>query len=136
MILGLGTDIIEVARIAGIYAHFAEKFPERVLHEKEYVEFEALPKQEHAHFLAKRFSAKEAIAKAIGTGIGEMVAFGDIRIGHDDRGKPLVELSAAVNARIAALHGVDKIVLKFHLSVSDTSQHAYAVAILECTGND
>jgi holo-[acyl-carrier protein] synthase len=68
--------------------------------------------------LAKRFAAKEAIAKAMGTGIGRHLSFHDIKLSHDINGKPLVEIA-------------DKDDLLIHLSVADENEYAIAYCIIE-----
>ena len=77
-------------------------------------------------FLAKRFAAKEAVAKALGTGIGHGVSFRHIAISHDDRGRPLVQLHEGAAARLAALQACECL-----LSLSDERHYVIAVALLQ-----
>lgn len=111
MIIGIGTDIVEIARIekAGV-----EKLSKKILKPSEIAE---LPKLNAAK-LAKRFAAKEAISKALGTGIGAELAFHDIEISNDELGKPLAKI-------------LTKPQLKVHLSLSDEKSYAVAYALIE-----
>jgi holo-[acyl-carrier protein] synthase len=78
-----------------------------------------------AAWLAKRFATKEAIAKAIGTGIGEAVRLQEIETTHDSRGKPLLQLHGVTLATATGLG-----VTSLHLSVADERTHAVAFVIL------
>jgi holo-[acyl-carrier protein] synthase len=94
-ILGIGNDIIEIERIReGLDAH-GERFLERILTEKE--RKYCLSHQDPTPHLAARFSAKEAIVKAFGVGIGEQIAWKDLEIFNDEKGKPYVAFSSSVN---------------------------------------
>lgn len=86
MIYGIGTDIVQVVRIRESLDRHGERFAERILSENELAEFRA--SAHPARFLARRFAAKEAVAKAFGTGFAGGLTFRDITIGHDDAGKP------------------------------------------------
>jgi len=111
MINGIGTDIVEIARIeaAGV-----EKLAKKILTP---AEISALPKLTAAK-LAKRFAAKEAIAKAFGTGIGAKLACHDIEISNDELGKPKAKIKGRGDLRI-------------YLSLSDEEHYALAFAIIE-----
>ena len=85
MIHGIGTDIVLEKRIAALYKKHGRAFAERVLHPAELPEFEAAARP--TALLAKRFAAKEAAAKAIGTGIRGAVSFRNIGISHNAKGK-------------------------------------------------
>src|SRR5215469_4991200 len=90
MILGVGIDIIEVARIAASLEKFGHRFGERILLQEEsaYCLSHSCP----APFVAARFAAKEAISKAFGTGIGSQLGWRDMEIAHKDSGEPYVIL--------------------------------------------
>jgi len=124
MIYGIGTDIVEVSRIEASLEQFGDVFAQRILHAGELVEFEA--SHIKARFLAKRFAAKEAFAKAIGTGIRGVVSFQNIRVTHDDMGKPLLELSAEIQTLMQ-----EKNIRATHVSVSDEKNLAAAFVVLE-----
>src|SRR5579859_7353292 len=124
MILGVGIDIIEVARIEGSYQRFGERFLNRILHSNE-ISY-CLSHRVPGPFLAARFAAKEAISKAFGTGIGAQLGWHDMEVGRKQSGEPFVilhekgkELFRARNARAVLI------------SLSHTQAHATAVAILE-----
>jgi holo-[acyl-carrier protein] synthase len=124
VIYGVGTDIVQVARVARSLARFGERFAGRVLSETELADFRRNVKP--AHFLARRFAAKEAAVKAMGTGFVDGLRFRHIAVTHDRRGKP--ELSFVGPAlrfmqtnRIAAAH----------LSLADEEDHAIAFVTLE-----
>src|SRR5579872_4592059 len=90
MILGVGIDIIEVARIQASHEKFGERFLNRILHPDEiaYCLSHKLP----APFLAARFAAKEAISKAFGTGIGAQLGWHNMEVGRRESGEPFVIL--------------------------------------------
>jgi holo-[acyl-carrier protein] synthase len=124
MILGVGMDIIEVARIRASHERFGERFLNRILHPAEIAY--CLSHKSPAPFLAARFAAKEAISKAFGTGIGAQLGWHDMEVGRKESGEPFV-----------ILHGGGRELLKQRgaravlISLSHTQNHAAAVAILE-----
>lgn len=124
MILGVGIDLIEVARIQNSYERFGERFLKRILHPGE-ISY-CLTHKNPAPFLAARFAAKEAISKAFGTGIGAQLGWQDMEIGRKESGEPFV-----------ILHGDGQKLLKERnarvvlISLSHTENHATAVAVLE-----
>ncbi len=126
MILGIGNDLIEVHRIQSILqSKRSAKFLQRILTPEE----QHLAKQrqkEMATFVAGRFSAKEAVAKALGYGIGEKLRFIDIEILPDPHGKPTVYIHAEARSRC-----VLRTNFQLHLSISHTARYASAVAIYE-----
>src|SRR5437667_11762089 len=124
MILGLGIDIIEVARIASSFERFGKRFVNRILHPAE-IEY-CLTHKNPAPFLAARFAAKEAISKAFGTGIGAQLGWQDMEIGRKESGEPFVILHGA-GQKLLAMRGGRAVLV----SLSHTQAHASAVAILE-----
>jgi holo-[acyl-carrier protein] synthase len=124
MILGIGIDLIEVARVQASYERFGERFVSRILHPNEisYCLSHRLP----GPFLAARFAAKEAISKAFGTGIGAQLGWQDMEVGKKESGEPFVILHGAGKTLLEARGGQ-----RVHLSLSHTQEHATAVAILE-----
>ncbi|ABV35763.1 Holo-(acyl-carrier-protein) synthase [Shewanella sediminis HAW-EB3] len=131
MIVGLGTDIVEIERIeqkvpqAGDHEALAKcRLAKRVLTESEMAIFVASSKP--GRYLAKRFAAKEAAAKALGTGIGRGVSFQHIEISNDANGAPQVNFSGGAAERLALLSGV-----RGHLSIADEKHYATATVILE-----
>jgi len=92
MILGIGTDIVQITRIEKIYKKFPEQFLEKNYHALEIEEFRKITNaQKQISFLAKRFAGKEAVAKALGTGIGQ-IAFKEIAITNNELGAPVVRI--------------------------------------------
>ncbi|MCW8828764.1 MAG: holo-ACP synthase [Gammaproteobacteria bacterium] len=125
MIFGIGTDIVSIERIrAGLQRH-DERFARRILAEKEWDAFKksACP----AHFLAKRFAAKEAAAKAFGTGFRDGLSLRHIAVVNDHRGKPELCFSERADALREEL-GIGR----HYLSLSDERDYAIAfVTFLE-----
>ena len=124
MILGLGTDIVEVARIASSFLQHGEKFLNRVLLPDEIAY--CLQHRQPAPFIAVRFAAKEAIAKAFGTGIGAQLGWLDIEIFRRESGEPCVVLHGN-GEKLFSERGVKKL----HISLTHTENYAVATAILE-----
>src|ERR1700704_4171024 len=124
MILGIGIDIIEVARIQASYERFGERFLNRILHPNE-IGY-CLSHKAPAPFLAARFAAKEAISKAFGTGIGAQLSWQDMEIAKKESGEPYVILHGGGTKLLEERRG--RVVL---ISISHTQEHATAVAILE-----
>lgn len=89
MIYGIGTDIVRVSRMSASLEEYGERFARRILTEQEYRDFENSVRP--AHYLARRFAAKEAIAKAMGTGFSRGMSLRHVGVGHDAHGKPMVE---------------------------------------------
>ena len=86
MIYGIGTDIVTISRIERLYKKYGITFAERMLSRIELLEFTDASDQ--VNFLAKRFAAKEAFGKAVGTGLRVPVTLRQIGVGHDALGKP------------------------------------------------
>ncbi|MFA6178435.1 MAG: holo-ACP synthase [Candidatus Methylopumilus sp.] len=124
MIYGIGTDIVEVSRIEESLARFGNNFAMRILSEREMQDFTQSNTQ--ARFLAKRFAAKEAFAKALGTGIRAPATFENIGVAHDDLGKPVLDLAPGLQAYLEA-----KGIRFQHLSISDEKMLAAAFVVLE-----
>lgn len=123
-IVGLGTDIAEIARIEAALSRSGDKFAERILAPAEWADYKAHKKPHR--FLAKRFSVKEAAAKALGTGIAQGVTFHDFVIEHDDSGKPELVLSG-----VASEIAIKRSVRYHHVSISDERHYTVATVILE-----
>jgi holo-[acyl-carrier protein] synthase len=124
MILGVGIDIIEVARIAASYEKFGERFVNRILlpNEIAYCRSHKHP----APFLAARFAAKEAISKAFGTGIGAALGWQDMEIRRKESGEPFVVLHGK-GKELFASRGAKQLLV----SLSHTQNYAAATAVLE-----
>ena len=125
MIYGVGTDVVEIARIEQALARFGERFARRILCEPELRRFHGhrLP----ANFLAKRFAAKEAFTKALGTGIHAPANWHGVWVRNLSSGKPVLEFSDALKALLA-----ERGVAGSHVSLTDERGVAMATVILEC----
>lgn len=124
MIHGIGTDIVEVARIEASIAQFGDDFAKRILAESEIESYQN--SQIKARFLAKRFAAKEAFSKALGTGLRAPCTFQNIAVGHDDLGKPILILAAELQVFMQS-----KNITQTHISISDEKNLAAAFVVLE-----
>jgi holo-[acyl-carrier protein] synthase len=124
MIYGIGTDVVEVARIQASIEQFGDTFPKRVLAESEFASY--LASQIKPRFLAKRFAAKEAFAKALGTGLRAPATFQNIAVSHDDLGKPILILAAELQALLQSRN-----ITQTHISISDERNLAAAFVVLE-----
>ncbi len=124
MIVGIGVDIAETSRFEILLARYGERFARRVLTEAERAEF--MRRQQSANYLATRFAAKEAVAKAFGTGIGREFSFQSVQIDKDERGQPRLRFLAA-GERLAAQRGIRNALL----SLSDEKHYVVAMVVLE-----
>lgn len=124
MILGVGMDLVEVARIRDSLARFGDRLLRRILRPDEAAYCRTHP--DPALHVAARFAAKEAVSKAFGTGIGGELGWHDMEVRRLPSGQPILELHAA-GARLAQARGVSRI----HISLTHSVATAAAVAILE-----
>jgi len=124
MIYGVGTDLVDIERVKKILSKNRDGFVKRILSEHEQALF--INKAESAAYFAKRFAAKEAFAKALGTGIGRVVSFQDLTIRNNEDGKPYFIPSEKLRQYL-----VEKNIKQAHLSISDESQSAIAFVVLE-----
>jgi holo-[acyl-carrier protein] synthase len=115
MIKGIGLDVTEIERITVAHDR-SSKFKERILTTQEIKRFEKLSETRQLEFLAGRFAAKEAFAKALGTGIGKSCSFHDIEVLPNEVGKPMLFFK-----------GIE---VKGHISITHTKQFAAAQVIL------
>ena len=123
MIYGIGTDIAAVSRLRGMWERHGERVLDKILAPSELDDFARA--SDKGRFLAKRFAAKEAFSKALGTGVRPPATLPAIAVSHDELGKPIL-----------CFHGqLEKLVknenLKAHLSISDEAEYAVAYVILE-----
>tara|TARA_Y100000992_G_scaffold254015_1_gene186797 strand:- start:1224 stop:1601 length:378 start_codon:yes stop_codon:yes gene_type:complete len=124
MIFGIGTDIVEVERIKNLSS--ISKFAKKILSQNELNFFNSLNKDQKVYFLSKQFAGKEAITKALGTGIGYEASLKNIEILRDEKGKPFFN---AINE--LSVHMSDLGITKTHVSLADESNYAIAMVILE-----
>jgi holo-[acyl-carrier protein] synthase len=101
MIVGIGVDIVEIARVEKMQKKFAERFASRILTADELIEYER--RGRNCSYLALRFAAKEAVAKACGIGIGGELGFQEMQIDNDALGKPVLRFLDAANSLVERL---------------------------------
>lgn len=116
MIKGIGTDIVSIARIAKAAANHEDRFFYRILTPSELLQAEK--RKDKIAYLAKRYAAKEAIAKALGCGVSAALSFQDIEISNLESGAPTAHIAKHPD-------------LKIHLSMSDEKDYAIAFATIE-----
>lgn len=125
MIYGVGTDVVEIERIEKALERFGHRFARRILCDSELKRFAA--HRQPAAYLAKRFAAKEAFTKALGTGIHAPANWHGVWVRNLPSGKPVLEYSDALK-QLLARRGVGP----SHLSLTDERGVAMATVILEC----
>ncbi len=119
-IIGIGVDLVEVDRFSAAVDRHGPRFLQRLFTQREIDACGARHER-----LAARFAAKEAVAKAFGTGIGEAMGFREIEVENDDAGRPRIVLHGTA-AATAAARGVAGI----HVSLSHTAAHAVAQVVI------
>ncbi|MBM3580324.1 MAG: holo-ACP synthase [Alphaproteobacteria bacterium] len=131
MILGIGIDLVSVERIEDLEnkfgGQFREKFLSRIFTKNE-AEF-AEKKSARTIFLATRFAAKEAFAKALGLGIGRGINFLDLEIENDELGKPKIKILNGKSDFVKKHFAVEDFVA--HLSLTDEKKFASAMVVIE-----
>ncbi len=126
ILIGLGTDVIEISRVAGVYERQGERFLHRVFTEEERIY--CLGMKHPEKHLAARFAAKEAVAKAFSTGIGAELGWTSMSVYHGERHEPLVRLDEQGRALLRQVGGTHVLLTLAH---SDTVAIAFA-AIIRC----
>jgi holo-[acyl-carrier protein] synthase len=126
MIVGVGTDIVDVRRIQGSLARFGKRFTDKILCASE---LRLLTDSGRAAYLARQFCAKEAVSKALGTGMRSGVYFRNIEIVRKESGVPLVKLTGKAKSRAEEV-GISDI----YISMSD--ERDYAIAYVIATSDD
>src|SRR5512134_3207486 len=125
MIFGIGTDLIEIERIAAAYARFGERFAQRILGERELERYHARRARSDVRgiaFLATRFAAKEAISKALGLGMRSPMRWRAVEVLNEAGGRPMT----LVHGELADYMQRHRI--KLHISVTDERLMAAAYA--------
>jgi len=124
MIAGIGVDIAETARLSALYERYGERFARRILTD---LEFEQFRQRIHpALFLATRFAAKEAAAKALGTGFDQGVGYKSIEVQNDDNGKPQLSFYRTA-LRLIKERNISNVLV----SLSDEKHYVVAMVIFE-----
>lgn len=130
MIIGIGHDLVSIDRIARVYNRFGDHFLMRSFAEPERQAFACLSQSRRITFLAKRFAAKEAAAKALGTGFRDGILMQQIFVHTNSAGAPVLNMTGAaahrLNTLLPAGHSC-----KLHLSLSDEPPYAAAFVVLE-----
>lgn len=121
MIIGVGTDLIQITRIEALLAKYGDVLKRRLLNDCELAQLSTIPLAKQANFVAKRFAAKESVSKALGVGIGQELGFKDITILNNPAGQPKVQISVRLH-QWANYH--------IHLSLSDDYPVAIAFTVI------
>ena len=124
MITGIGTDVCSIPRIEKTLARFGDRFVKRILTPSERARYART--RDKAGHLAKRFAAKEAFAKAIGTGVHAPFTWQSISLTRDGRGKPGIEPDAAMARHLKKIG-----VTLAHVTLTDDAGVAIAFVVLE-----
>lgn len=122
MIYGIGTDIVETARIQTAIEKYGKRFLDRLYTELEQEYCDSFNDTKYVHYAA-RFAAKESFSKAIGTGLTQGFKFKEISIRNESNGKPVVVLDGNLREKYGYL--------KAHISISHTDNNSLAYIILE-----
>lgn len=128
MIIGMGSDLIDIRRIEKSLERFGERFTGRCFTEIERAKSDR--RRNRAASYAKRFAAKEACSKALGTGLAQGVFWKDMGVVNLPGGKPTMALTGGAAARLAALmpQGLQPVV---HVTITDEYPYAQAFVIIE-----
>ena len=124
MIYGIGTDILRIERIEQLYGKYGQALAERLLSRIELLEWRSVGNK--TNFLAKRFAAKEAFAKAVHTGLRSPVTLHHISIAHDKLGRPEFVVEPPLQEWLCQ-QGIGRV----HLSLSDDNGAVVAFAVAE-----
>jgi holo-[acyl-carrier protein] synthase len=128
VIYGIGTDIVQIARIRAALDRHGDAFAARVLAQGEWGEWQQQASRNQARFLAKRFAAKEAFGKALGIGVSPPASLHAVAVQHDERGRP----GFAYDEMLAAY--MQSNALTALLSLTDEKDYVVAFAVIECRG--
>lgn len=124
MIVGVGVDIVEIARIRSALESTGEAFAKRVLSEVELAEYAT--NADPARLLAKRWAIKEAFGKACGSGVRAPITLHAMSVTHTELGAPQLKLSATAQAWLRERGGT-----RWHISLSDERESVIAFAVIE-----
>lgn len=128
MIVGVGTDLVEISRLEKAITRHGDRFVQRIFSPEE--QKTCTTKANQPSCFAKRFAAKEAFVKALGTGMREGIWFRDIVVSNDSLGKPLLHISGESRKRMQTFGP-----MAIHLSLSDDGNFALAFVVLETHGD-
>lgn len=128
MILGIGVDLLNIGRIENLYSKFNDKLANKILSEEELNDYKK--SKNKINFLAKKFCAKEAFSKALGTGIGRGINFMDIIISNDILGKPIILLSDNGFSFLEELFKKSIKNMQFDISITDEGPYVNCFVII------
>ena len=128
MIIGIGSDIVSIARINRLLEHKKQPFLNKIFTNHEMTLLNNIHPNRIVGYVANRFSAKEALAKALGTGIGRHLSFKDISIIKTPKGKPYFKYNDKLKHFIEKTHGHN---FNIQLSMSNEKEYAQAFVIIE-----
>ncbi len=134
MILGLGSDLCNIERIQNSLDRFGARFEQRSFTDVEIAKAHSRPHTQAAT-LAKRFAAKEAFSKAVGTGFKRGVFMKDIGVVNSPSGAPTLALTGGAKARLDAITPAGH-VAKVHLTLTDDHPWAFAMVMIEAVKED
>ena len=126
MIIGIGSDIVDIRRIDKTISKFGNKFIKRCFTDTEITKSESVNKRINSY--AKRFAAKEAFVKAIGEGFRNNINYRDIDVTNDNKGKPIINISINIKNFLKKKFNLNK--YKIFLSLSDEKKHSIAYVII------
>ncbi|CTQ31952.1 holo-ACP synthase [Jannaschia rubra] len=128
MILGIGTDLANIERVQGVLDRFGDRFRNRVFTERE--QRRAASRQGEAATYAKRWAAKEACSKALGTGLRMGIAWKDMAVANLHTGQPVMTVTGWAEERLARMtpEGHEAII---HVSLTDDHPWAHAYVVIE-----
>jgi holo-[acyl-carrier protein] synthase len=129
MILGIGSDICDIRRIEAAIARHGDRFLQRVFTETERAKAMRRTEKIQAGTFAKRFAAKEAAAKALGTGFRKGVFFSDLGVVNLPGGQPTLQMTGGAADRLAAITP-DGMWAQVHLTMTDEYPYAFAQVII------
>ncbi len=132
MIIGLGSDLCDIRRVERVLERHGQRFLDRVFTEAERARAARRAHGLRAGTLAKRFAAKEACAKALGTGFAQAVFHSDIGVVNLPSGAPSLQLTGGAAARLAAITPPG-MVAALALTLTDEVPYAYAMVIISAT---
>ena len=128
MILGIGTDLANIERIAGTLERFGDRFRNRVFTERE--QAKAARRKDEAGTYAKRWAAKEACSKALGTGLAMGISWKDMSVSNLRTGQPVMELTGGAAERLAEMTPAGH-TATVHVSLTDDHPWAQAFVVIE-----
>jgi holo-[acyl-carrier protein] synthase len=128
MIIGLGSDMVDIRRIEKTLENYGERFIDRIFTPIERAKSEK--RASRAASYAKRFAAKEACAKALGTGFHAGVFWRDMGVVNDSMGKPTMHLTGGAKARLEAITPKGRSAV-IHVTITDDHPYAQAFVVIE-----